>query len=213
MKATDVISRVRSIAGDNNVLQFTDANVIDWINDGMRECVTDNSLLQKTATQNTTAGVGTYALPADILKLHTIKYDYDKLPVLTQEEWDKEFDGDGSTKGSPVNAVVWAGSVTLFPVPPDAKLLQIYYIRSPLEVTDATKTNELELPILYHRRIVDYCLAMVAEQDDDMNRYTAKMDEFKTGVANIKDHPESTVDLYPSISVADRDMGDGYYLD
>lgn len=212
MKASDIISRVRTIAGDIAVNQFTDQNIIDWINDAQRECVTDNLLLQKTATQNTINGTAGYTLPPDILKLHSIKYDNSKLRVVTQEEFDESWSDDGTIKGTPTIANLWAGTLNLYPTPDSVKQLQILYIRSPVDTSIANQGNELELPVLYHRRIVDYCLAMVAEQDDDMARYQAKMQEFKTGVANIKDHPESTVDLYPSISVDVRDMGDGGYF-
>lgn len=212
MKGIDVASRVRTIAGDENSLIYTDSVIVNWINDAMRECVVDNMLLQKTGTVPTVIGQNEYDLPTDVLKLYSIRYDNGKLPVYTLEEFDELVSTDGSDRGDPVAALIWAGKIRLWPVPDKVKDLKIEYSYSPtLFTVNDYDENEIPLPVLYHRRIVDYCLAMVAEQDDDMNRYQIKMDEFRSGVQNLKDHGESTHDLYPMISVESRDMADGWW--
>jgi hypothetical protein len=209
MLVSEIISRVRDIAGDKDVLQFTDASLIQWINDGQRECAIDNNLFQKSATSNTVVGTQEYALPADIAKLYSIKYDNSKLRVLTLEEFDEVFESDGTERGTPINTVIWAGKARLYPVPDAVKTLKIDYISQPTEVANLNDTPAL--PVAYHRRLVDYCLAMVAQQDDDLNRYQLKMDEFRTGVQNLKGDNEVEQDSYPYISVDARDMGDGYF--
>ena len=205
MLVSNIIKRVRDIAGDADVLQFTDETLIDWINDGMRQCAIDNGLLQKRATQNTVINQTDYDLPTDILKLHSVKFDSAKLPIRTLEEYDKVGPYDSTSSGTPVGAYVWAGKLTLYPKPDRAKSLVIDYIYAPAEITTNGQTPGI--PESYHSRLVDYCLAMVAQQDDDMNRYQLKMQEFTTGVSNLKDLPEYQDDLYPSISVSVRDMG------
>lgn len=205
MLVSDIISRVRNIAGDTNVLQFTDASIIQWINDGMRQCAIDNGLLQKRGTQNTVVDQTDYNLPADILRLHSVKYDGNKLPIRTLEEYDKVGPFDPTSNGTPVGCYVWAAKLTLFPKPDAIKVLIIDYIYTPAEVTVAGDTPGI--PASYHSRLVDYCLAQVAQQDDDLNRYQLKMQEFSTGVSALKDLPEYEDDLYSSISVSVRDMG------
>jgi hypothetical protein len=66
------------------------------------------------------------------------------------------------------------------------------------------------LPVGYHVRLVDYCLAQVAQQDDDMNRYQLKMEEFRSGVHNLKDQSEWENDYYPMIGISARDSGQEY---
>lgn len=210
MLVSDVISRVRVSAGDTDINQFTNANIYQWINDATKECASANQLLQKVATQNTAAGDGDYALPADILKIHSVKYDGVKIRMATLQQADEEFTLD-SSQGTPSIGYVWAGFLNLYPLPDSVKELKILYTRTPVEVT--ADGDSIDLPVMYHRRIVDYCLAMIAEQDDDQNRYMMKMQEFQTGVSNLKDEPEWEHDLYPMISMAARDMGDGYYDD
>ena len=214
MLVQDIIDRVRNIAGDVNVLQFTDAQILTWVNDGTRECVIQNSLLQKRGTQVVTTGDGDYSLPADILKLHSVKYDNQKLSMLSLEEFEEQYGVTSNTEtGTPTAGYVWAGLLNLYPKPDNStSVLTIDYIRNPVDVVIGDiDTEGPDLPDEYHHRIVDYCLAQVAQQDDDMNRYQIKMQEFMTGVANLKDIPEQTYDEYSGVSTSARDMGDGGY--
>lgn len=219
MLVSSIMQRVRNIAGDVNSLQFTDDMLLDWINDGVRECAVGNKLLQKRATTASVADQRAYDLPTDILKLHSVKYNGVKLRALTLDEFDNYTGADTSdVTGTPTVCYVWAGVLNLYPTPDvDDLSVTIDYIYDPGNIDSSQTGSELEaLPVQYHARIVDYCLAQVAQQDDDLPRYQAKMQEFKTGVREIKDMPENEQDTYPSITVAGRDMGawedfEGYY--
>ena len=182
MIVSDVITRVRNVSGDLNSLQFTDATVFNWINDGIRECAVQNNLLQKRATSSTIVGTPDYNLPTDILKLHSVKFDEQRLQVLTLQEFEEQYGSSTmvTTNGTPVVCYVWADKLTLYPKPSAVKSLVIDYIYDPALITAGA--NALPLPVGYHSRLVDYCLAQVAQQDDDLNRYSVKMQEFKTGV-------------------------------
>lgn len=206
MLASDIIARVRATAGDTDILQFTDATILTWINDATRECASNNNLLQKTGTSNTVAGTQSYPIPADILRLHSVRYNKEKLDILSMSEFDKFVDDYASSQqGTPLVCYLWATNLTLYPIPDSVKVLTIEYTRTPVDVTLVGNTPDL--PVMYHRRLVDYCLAMVAEQDDDMNRYQIKMQEFSDGVQRLRDDQESELDEYPGISVSSRDGG------
>lgn len=213
MKVSDVVTRVRSITGDTVAIQFSDDELISWINDGIRECAIWNNLLQKRATQAAVVGQGDYDLPPDILKLHSIKFNNNKLPVRTLEEFESQYPGASDETGTPDVCYIWAAKLTLYPAPGTTDPLVVDYLYTPaLHVNDGPgRDTELYLPVGYHSRIVDYCLAQVAQQDDDISRYQLKMQEFQTGIQQLKSEPESTYDLYPSISVSPRDVGDGVY--
>ncbi len=211
MKASDVISRVRNITGDVNSLQFSDEQLLDWINEGVRECAVMNNLLQKSGTSASVIGTSDYALPTDILKLHSVKYDGVKLDILTLEQFDARYGTADDITGTPMVCYIWAGKVNFFPAPAAVGSIRIDYIYDPVIITDPN--TELSIPVSYHQRIIDYTLAQVAQQDDNSNLYTLKMQQFETGVRGLKDD-EFTIDLYPGISVSPRDMGgagDGYW--
>lgn len=213
MKLSSVISRVRSSAGDIDALQFTDSQLLEWVNDGIRECAQHNNLLQKSATQDSSVGMSTYSLPDDILKLYAVRYDGTKLRVLTLEEFDERYSGGHADQNvdTPIACYLWAGKIKLYPVPSASKPISIEYIYYPAELSTSDLEAELPIPVGYHNRIVDYCLAQVAQQDDDINRYNSKMQEFLTGVQLLNNQTEYTEDLYPSMSVSSRDMGGFLY--
>lgn len=211
MKVGDIVTRVRNIAGDTNVLQFTDSMVVDWINDGIRQCAVDNNLLQKRGTQVLAGGTDTSPLPTDILKLHSIKVDGDKLQVLTLEQFEAQVGGT-EQNGRPHLAYVWAGVLNLYPKPTTDTTLSIDYTYDPPNLVatgDGWQDAVPALPVGYHSRLVDYCLAQVAQQDDDSNRYLMKMEEFNTGVQKLNDQQQTEDDMYPTIGVSARDSG-GY---
>lgn len=211
MKTSDIIKRVRSIASDSDSIQFTDDDIVDWINDGIRECAKDNQLLQKTASSNLVIGTTSYNLPTDILKLHSIKVDGQKIRVLNLAEFEA-YGGSSEDSGTPVVAYVWAAKVNFYPKPTQALPYVVEYTYDPALVTNDAhlvtgKDVAPPLPVGYHIRLLDYCLAQVAQQDDDMPRYQLKMEEFRTGVHSLKDDEQTQEDYYPMMGISARDSG------
>jgi len=214
MLISDVISRVRILAGDISALQFTDEHIVNWINDGVRECAVTNNLLQKSGIQSTVVGQSEYTIPPDMLKMHSVKYNGVKLREITQAQFDDTYaNSDDTSSGisTPQICYIWAGVLNVHPAPDVIKSLRIDYLYEPeVILNDAPSlATKVPLPVGYHSRIVDYCLAQVFLQDGDGAGYQTKLTEFKTGVSELKDQPESTYDEYPSISTSNRDMGTG----
>lgn len=217
MKVEDVVKRVRSSAGDLTALQFDNSTLLDWINDGVRECVIENNLLQARARSRTSVGRDNYNLPDNIFKIHSVTVDGMKLEVLTLEQWEERNASESGQKGGnnePFQCYIFAGVLTLWPPPATEKELVINYTKMPPSI----KYNEspegfvpcdLPIPEAFHNRIVTYCLAQVAFQDDDFVRYQSLMLEFTTGMRDLK-NIDQTEDLYPFISVSSRDMGETF---
>lgn len=219
MQVADIARRVRDIAGDTAVLQFTNETLTDWINDGLRQCVEDNSLLQAKPSQNTVIGQADYVLPTDIFKFHSVILDGQKLEMLTRDQWEERFatiPNSTADNGRPTNCYVYAGVLTISPKPDAVYPMAIYYTRLPTAITysapGGTPTWNPVAPTIpeqYHSRIVTYCLAQVAHQDENFEKYQLLMNEFKTGVINLNDSRHED-DLYPFISMSSRDMGYDY---
>lgn len=217
MLVSEIVRRIRDSAGDTAVLQFSNQTVTDWINDAIRECVIDNSLLQTRASQNTVINQSDYALPADIFKFHSVLVDQYKLEMLTLEQWEERNTGEvavSADAGEPVLCYVYAGVLTIWPKPSAVKSLVINYTKLPASVVYTepggiptwTPTTP-SIPEHYHNRLVTYCQAQVAMQDDNYEKYQALMMEFQTGVKQLNDARHED-DLYPFMSVSSRDMGD-----
>lgn len=203
MQVSDIKTAVLRTAADADQLQITDADIIRWVNEAMRDIAVENQLLQKIATTSSVIGQVAYAQPSDILKFHSIRYDDQRLTFLSMDEAESRYSlGDG-TKGVPEVVYSWAGNYEFYPAPEAVKTIKVYYTRLPTEVTAVGNTPEL--PVGYHQRIVDYCLAQVALQDDNINMYSVKMQEFREGSSVLKDIPEWENNSYPMISVGDAD--------
>lgn len=214
MQMQDIVRRVRDLAGDSGALQFTNATLTDWVNDAVLECAEENSLLQKTAATSTVAGQHQYDLPADIYKIYSINVDNQSIRLMTLQEFKALNSTSTVDQGTPNQAYIWSGKLFLSPTPNQVLPLRIDYIYNPVL---AVYTNDLDvawkewvpaIPSSYHRRLVSYCLAMVAYQDDNQERGDLLMSQFKTGVIDQKNLGTTEDDLYSFISVSPRDMGE-----
>lgn len=222
MLVADIVRRVRDSAGDTAVLQFTQATLTDWINDAVRECVLENSLLQAKVTTSTVIDQADYSLPENIFKIHSVIYNGYKLEILTREQWEdrnasEPETGTDTTQTSPFQCYIYAGFLTLWPTPNAVNTLVLNYTKMPETITHSTSAgadvwapNIPPIHEAFHSRIVHYCLAQVAMQDDDFDKYTALMEGFKSGVMDLKHIKDQEEDLYPFISVSSRDMGNDY---
>ena len=219
MLVSDIVRRVRSMAGDTNVLQFNQTTLTDWINDGIRECVKQHSLLQAVATSTSVVDQADYSLPSNIYKLHTVLYDGKRLDIMTLEQWESRFNVNTTEESSstPIACYVFADSLTLWPTPDAEADLTIKYTKMPTAITytaspEAWNPGTPSIPEAFHNRLVTYCLAQVALQDEDNYKYTMLMDQFRTGVIDLGE-TKNEDDLYPFISVSTRDMGGHYPSD
>lgn len=210
MNLGDIITRVRSSVGDQGTLQITDSDIARWVNDACREIAIDNELLQAKATSDTVVGQSAYDLPSGILKLHSVRYEGDPLKVYTLAEHTERTLLNESSSGTPTICYIWANQIELVPAPSSVGSLEIFYIKEPTAISETEPVQtaaEPDVPSPYHHRIVAYCVAQVAEQDEDADKYNLKMSEFKTGVEQLRDRPQWEADFYPTVSVSSRDMG------
>lgn len=218
MNIEQIVRRVRNSAGDTAALQFTNETLNDWINSGTRECAVENSLYQKSATANLVVGQAEYTLPTDIYKLHSVTVNNAKIEIKTLQEFEQFSDQDPETStntGTPVVGYIWANKLTVYPAPDVVKAFRINYTADPADIdydggSPTWEDSVPAIPASYHERLVIYCLAQVAMQDDDIPKYQALMAEFTSGVINTKHQGETQEDLYPFISVSTRDGGLNY---
>lgn len=206
MYVNEIVRRVREIAGDTAVLQFTNATLVDWINDGIRRCVEENSLLQVKATAVQAVGQKIYTLPEDIFKIHSVLSATERLEILSLNEFENR-SYDLTAVGTPEVVVVYAGKLEVWPIPSAVGTLYVNYTKLPKEIryiNDGTNEgyspNLPEIPVSFHTRLVTYCLAQVALQDDDYAKYQAMMNEFTSGVVDLNHLKNQTEAVYPSIT-------------
>lgn len=215
LSVQDITTRVQRQFGDEANSQVSQQDVIRWINDAMREIAHANKLLQVKAVTDTLISIPTYALPTDISKLYSVKYNGVTLSVLSIAQVDNlvgvqdQTIQQGYPTGTPTHYWIWAGQINLWPAPDSALVggLIAYYTRTPIPV--GAPTDVPELPDEYHGRIVEYCLAQAFELDENFEVANAKMAAFKQGIVEQKDNDQEQQESYPFIT--DLDDEGTYY--
>lgn len=213
MLVSEIATRVKRQFGDEAGAQVTDDDIIRWVNDAQIDIAVNNDLLQVVGTSNISNGVSSYDFPTDLLTLRAAKYLNYKLQSFSQEQLSALLPGFEASSETGVPTAFWVHErkINLYPTPSEdvTNGLSILYTKVPTTVTSVSDTPEL--PIQYHPRIVEYCIAQAAELDDNLNHYQLKMNQFKAGIDSMKDNTDwEERDEYPSITVSDRDALDSY---
>jgi hypothetical protein len=214
MLVSDILTRVQRAFGDESGAQIDSADVIRWVNDAQAEIARQKELLQVTTTATVTSGVGAYVTPTNILQLRSVKYDgmtLDPISFAQAEEMVPNYDAGVASVGSgtPTTYWVWGGFINLYPIPNNStSVLKMYYTRIPVAVTVVGDTPEL--PVQYHLRIVDYCIAKAHELDANPQGEAMKMAAFNTGIAQTDMDLWQPKQAYPNITVSIDDTWLGY---
>lgn len=193
MKVGDILVRVKRQFGDDVGAQITDEDIVRWVNDCCLEIAMTNATNQGyfLGTSPVTSGVKDYELPADLLTLRSIRLENSKLVGSTYEQITEIDDYSNSTKGKPTHYYVYGGRVNLYPIPSqDYEALTIMYVKTPDILTVEMVDIEPDVPIQYHPRIVEYCIAQAAELDDNLGHYQQKMGQFQQNLLSLKQNNE-----------------------
>jgi len=201
MKLAEIITRVQRQFGDDVQSQITTDDIVRWVNDACIEIANDasvTSVMQRGRT-SVLANQSEYALPADLLKLRSVRVNGMKLRGTTYEQISEAYEAEGN----PDSYWVLEGKLYLFPVPTsDLGTMDVYYVKAPDKLDANATDREPDVPKIYHNRIVEYCIAQAAELDDDLDHYNLKMAQFRDGVSRSRgdsENPEGD-GFYPSIT-------------
>lgn len=214
MLVSDIQTRVLRQFGDQFQGRIKTDDIIRWINDGMRQLVIKNELLQVRANIALVAGQIEYPFPVNILNLLAVTFRGTMMQGMGLSEFlHLTQDADGEVEGVPTHFTPFAANIRVYPKPTSAQAgenLQVFYLRIPTDVTAAGNTPEV--PTVYHERLVEYCLAQAAEFDEDTARYQFKMNEFDQRSAELKDRMEwQERDQYPVVAAKPEEYGDDSY--
>lgn len=218
MNLGDVKTRVKRQFGDDAGIQIQDADIVRWVNDAQREIANQNDdLLQVTAQTLVVAGQGSYTIPTDCRLLRQIKFNGLHLKALSLNDFNEYIDGlqnpANYSQGDPLVYNIWQQQFTVFPTPSQSSTVSngsatyftIYYLRNTVDVVN--DTDNLEFPNGYHNHIVEYCLSMAYELDENWGAAQQKQGQFNKGVAGLKERDNWPVrEVYPTISIKAEDQ-------
>jgi hypothetical protein len=176
MNLGDVRTRVKRQFGDESQVQINDSDITRWVNDAQRFVVMQSDgLLQKAATADLVANQQEYSVPTDLLILRSISTrltastPYFPLIGLSPQEFDQkigDWDGGSVNSGTAGYYHIYGTVIKLWPIPVATLTagLKIYYSKIPTDV--AVDADTIDLPLMYHSAVVNYCLQQAYELDD-----------------------------------------------
>src|SRR6266542_3985398 len=130
MIVSDVTTRVLSEFGDEASVQIEEADIIRWINDGLKHISVANDLNQATGLMTSVAGQADYAFPTDMLSMNSMYYDSAKLKYMKHTEFNEYIistDPKQDQNGTPWMYTRWGTNFTLYPNPAQILLTVLSY--------------------------------------------------------------------------------------
>lgn len=204
MKLSDIITRVQRQFGDDVQAQITKEDIVRWVNDACIEIVTNNDTAEgKIANTDVLSGTSEYALPPDIIRIRSVRVNGYKMIASTYEQLCEIDPALETTTGSPTHYWVYGGRLNLYPIPNDnLGKIGVLYVKTPDILTVDMLSREPDVPVQYHPRVVEYCIAQAAELDDNIGHYQVKMQQFSQNIQDLRqnsEQPESQ-GVYSSIT-------------
>jgi hypothetical protein len=210
--AQEVIEAVTRQVGDEAEVQFSQSDIIRWINQGQLEISIKNSTINEAmAVTNIVANQDKYpiladAAFADLNKLQTILYDGYPLKNMTfTEAMDYIINGEENS-GTPTIWYVKTGVLNLWPKPDTAITggLTIYYNKRPAKITSAGQF--LSVPDSFFNAILQYVIGQALELDENWQAAGVKQQQFEVSVNSQQYMTVDQSASYPTIQADPEDF-------
>lgn len=207
MTYAELSIEVKRLFGDESGVQLEPGDILRWANQGQREIVGRNKVLQASATTATVATQDGYDFPdQDIYEIASLQLDGQLLPNMPYPEAERRIMAADPLKeetGRPQFWYVWANQFSLWPVPDAVYPLVLRYIRVPEKLT-GDDAQVLELSDEYFPVLVDYILAKAYEMDEDWQAAQAKTTSFENAINTQGEKERDAQDMtYPVIAEVD----------
>lgn len=210
--AQEVIEAVNRQVGDEAEIQFTQSDILRWINQGQLEISIKNSTINEAmAVTNIVADQDKYpiladAAFADLNKLQTILYNGRPLKNLTfAEAMDYIIDGVPDS-GTPSIWYIKTGVLNLWPKPDTAITggLTIYYNKKPKKIVSSG--DILGVPDTFFNAILQYVIGQAMEMDENWQAAGVKAQQFEVSVNSQQYMTVEQSASYPTIQADPEDF-------
>lgn len=211
MMVSEILSRVRSNIKDqstvvNNRQQFSDALLIQFLNDGQREANILAWLLQDQYTVTMASGTREYSLPIDFLATDRVLNNNVKLQQTSLNELDAVTPGWLAATGStPQKYYLYRTTSTVIGFSPKpygiftSTSVVIFYIKQPVEVTSTSDTpwNGWASLTPYHTALVYYVTYRASRVLEDKEMGDAFYQEWTNAIEQMRHGIYSMPDFNP----------------
>jgi len=145
---------------------FSQAEVFRMIYSACQELATETECIERVFTTTTVNGTQEYAWPTNIISVHRVTYDGNKLKPIDMRQGDQiQLNQALTVTGQPQYYAQFNETFILYPAPNDAKALKVWGSVEAQEISATTST--LDVPTWTHTRLVDFVLKCMHEKDKD----------------------------------------------
>lgn len=183
-----LLTMIRDRLDEATAIQWTDAQLRQWINEGARDLARRTETLLDVDLITIVAGTREYTVPADVLKINRAEYYVTVTDSIYPLEF-RQFNAmdaiwhtqQAITDGTPCYFTLWGFSpnnkVILFPTPSIAGTLKLFVYRLPAElatVDASAAATAIEVPRGWEDLVVDYAEYSALRRDRDPRWAEAK---------------------------------------
>lgn len=173
---TTALSRVRDHLNEATAREWSDAQLTQFINEGVRDVARRAEVLQTKADVSVTAGTQEYTIPTDALRVTRCEYtptgsssiyplEYRDFNAADQIWWTSR----ATSRGTPVLYTLFGYppsiKTTLYPTPSQDGKLSVYYYKLPALISTGSET--LGVPEGWEDLVVYYAEYMALRRDAD----------------------------------------------
>jgi hypothetical protein len=182
MNVGDIKRRASNLLGDDAMLVFETADLLDMINDAQMDICRKTGFLTGTDNFDGVKGTEKYDLQASCIEVKRVTWQGSRLIRTTWQELDMIDPARNTTQGTPTKFYVDGDQIGLYPVPSTTTTLavSVQYSRCPIALSSDTQTPEL--PLAFHEDIVTRVVARGHEQVEDFQASQAKATEYNQSI-------------------------------
>lgn len=207
MLVSDVLRRVQRSIGDSDQIFITNADLIDWVNDGQVEICRQTDCL--TGTQSFVAsdlagGVGKN-FPADRIKTKRVTYTdvtgFEKpLKLIAVSDLDNMLIPSDAVGGGEPSLYYFEGeALFVWPRPASSDANTVRHTYSKVTTTVTAIGDTIGLPIAYQGDLVQFCTARAHGRDQNYRAQQMAQAEFDTNLAARKNESQSGDDSFYAV--------------
>jgi hypothetical protein len=133
-----------------------------------QELATETKCIEQIYTTTTVSGTKEYAYPTSAIGIKYVTYNGIPIDPIDLDEGNSITLNTvtSNTTGSPLGYSTWNYTISLWPTPNDAQALKLWTYN---EAQIITVTSTLEVPSVFHTRLINYMLSEMYAKDKDFN--------------------------------------------
>lgn len=210
--AATLINDARVLARDPSATgraRFTDAQVLEYLNEGQRDAIAATLCIQKSSTIVTSSGTIYYALPSDFMQVVRVTSDDERLEEKSPAKLDIANSKWETETGTPENFFVTFTTRTyigIYPYPVSGSSTETvkieYYAQADEMTSGSTPFNGITEFTPFHQMLPYYAAAQMGYIDGLINQADRYFQRYAVYRQQFNDYCRARPGYFPSVNVA-----------